>query len=278
MKAKRVVHSLGLILSFLALALMMIGCSENKPTESESPPELPPQSSFIMDFNDFQDNNAVALYPDGPSRALSHLHWGRSALLVGVWDLVLTVTLAVPVASFVAAFQNAPVRQADGSWNWTYSFASGGTFTAALNGKIVDNQVLWTMSISRSGDFTDFVWYTGASELGSNEGTWTLNLNPNDPTPFLYIEWQRNPADSTANLKYTNIIPGNAENGSYIYYGTTTDTTYDRFYHIYARGNDNLTEIEWNFDTKAGRIQDEHFYGDTDWRCWNGNLEDSDCP
>lgn len=278
MKLKQVMHNMGLVFSFMALALMLAGCGDDNPVESESPPELPPQSSMIMDFNDFQDGNEAPLHPDGITTAQSRLHWGRSALLVGVWNIVLTVTLAVPVASFVAAFQNAPVRQGDGSWSWTYSFNAGGTHTAVLNGKIVEADVQWKMTISKTGDYTNFEWYTGVSRLDGTEGTWTLNLDPDNPTPFLYIEWEHNYADSTASLKYTNIIPGNAENGAYIHYGITADTTYDLFYDIYGKGLDNLTKIQWNYETKAGRIQDEHYYSDTDWHCWDENLDDIDCP
>jgi len=278
MKPKHFLHDLGLILSFLALALMLVGCGDDNPVDSEGAPDLPPQSSFIMDYDDFQEGSTVALHPDGITDVQSRLHWGRSALLVGVWNIVLTVTLAVPVASFVAAFQYHPVRQADGSWNWTYSFEAGGTHTAVLNAKIVEADVQWTMTISKAGDFTNFVWYTGVSRADGTEGTWTLNLNPDNPTPFMYIEWERNFADSTGTLKYTNIIPGNAENGAFIYYGITTDPTYDRFYDIYDKGLDNLTEIEWNYETKAGRVRDEYHYGDTDWHCWDEDLEDINCP
>ena len=79
-------------------------------------------------------------------------------------------------------------------------------------------------------------------------------------------------------IKYTNIEPGGAENGGYIFYGKTTDTTYDAYYHIYNKGQDNLTEIEWNLTSKAGRIKDEKHYSDTDWHYWDENLDDIPAP
>ena len=68
---------------------------------------------------------------------------------------------------------------------------------------------------------------------------------------------------STGDIKYTNIIPGGAENGGYIYYGTQTgDMT--RFYDIFNKGQDNLTEIEWNHTDYHGHVKDPNKFGDSD--------------
>jgi hypothetical protein len=279
MSEKKVMRRLGLACCLLATGLLVASCSnDDNPVDSTGAPELPPQSSFIMDYNDFQDGGESSISP-GKIADRMGTYWARAALLVGVWNVVLTVTLAVPAASFVEAFAHQPVRQPDGSWEWSYNFMAGGvTHTAVLNGNVVGEEVLWTMTISRVGGFTDFVWYTGVSKLDGSEGTWTLNHDPTNATPFLYIEWEYDVANSTGNLRYTNIVSGGADYGSYIYYGSTTGASYDRFYDLYGVQQNHLVRIEWNYSSKAGRIQDENFYGDDDWRCWDGNLVNFACP
>jgi hypothetical protein len=105
-----------------------------------------------------------------------------------------------------------------------------------------------------------------------------VNRGPDYEGPFLQIDWHRYISTQTGDIKYTNVIPGDAENGGYIFYGSTTDEEYDRFYNIYNKGQDNLAEIEWNFTNKNGRVKDEHFYLDADWHCWDSNFNDIDCP
>ena len=43
----------------------------------------------------------------------------------------------------------------------------------------------------------------------------------------------------------------------------------DALYEIYNKGKDNLVEINWNRTTKAGRIKDPSYYGNSDFHCWN---------
>jgi len=279
MNRHSILFKIGLIVSFMAIAIVVAGCSDDKTTEPETaPPDLPPLSSLVMTFDDFQSsqqNISAMAFTDVDSTG----NWGRAALTVFVWNVALTVTLIVPVAAFAESFQHEPVRQTDGSWNGPYIFtAAGAIHTAVLNGRIDGDAIIWSMRISKQDAFADFLWFTGSHDLMATDGTWTLNHEPTDPTPFLGIEWHRNPATNTGDLKYTNIIPGSDENGGYIFYGSTTGTTYDRFYDIFSNASDNHINIEWHHTTKIGRIQDEAFYGDADWRCWNSTQVNDDCP
>ncbi|KPL16217.1 MAG: hypothetical protein AMJ92_13060, partial [candidate division Zixibacteria bacterium SM23_81] len=122
------------------------------------------------------------------------------------------------------------------------------------------------------------LWYYGDADLFLTEGTWILNKDPEEPEPFVGIEWHRKVQDTTADIKYTNIVPDGPENGGYIFYGITNDTPYDAFYDIYNKGYDNLTNIEWNRATKDGQVKDPHHFEDEEWHCWDGDLEDIECP
>jgi len=276
MKRKTLFWCLGLVVTVLITGLILTGCSDDDPVSSHgTAPDIPPQSTFLIDFADFQDTKANPLKE---SAAMTTANWTYSALNVGIWNTVLTVTLIIPVAAFVEAFQHEPVWQSDNSWNWSYSFLAGGVIhTARLNGKVVDDQVQWKMYITKQDTFTDFLWFTGTGDLAASAGQWVLNANPENPTPFLQIDWNRNVSEGTADIKYTYFIPQDAENGGYISYGVTDDTDYDRFYEIYNKGLDNITDIEWNFTTKVGHVMDENHFEDTEWHCWDATLSDVLC-
>lgn len=265
------------------LLIVTTACKKSDTTEPEgNPPEVPPLSSFVMDFSDFASSDTTNLTPPGiPTITgnLSYQNWWWSAVNVGVWNVILSVTLLVPKASFVAAFQHQPVQQPDGSWVWSYDFTAGGiTHRAALHGSIDNDGTKWKMFITKQGAYDNFLWYSGEANLLLTEGFWLLNNKPSDQTPFLRIDWHRNLQDSTADIKYTNIVPGGAENGGYIFYGTTTDTTYDAFYDIYNKGKNNHTNIEWNRQSKAGRVKDPLHFGDSNWHCWDNQLQNIQCP
>lgn len=244
--------------------------------QNQNAPGLPPQSTFVMEFNEFTNSKPFFEKNLNFQKPLLST-WQYSALSVGLWNSILTVGLAVPVASFVEAFNHQAVLQTDGSWEWTYSVVVGAIYNARLNGKVVNKQVQWKMYLSKEGEYDDLLWYTGQHNLETTKGTWTLNNNSDNPTPFVGIEWHRNHDEETGDIKYTNIIPGDSENGGYIFYKSMTDGTYDRFYNIYDKGEDNLTSIEWNSVDDNGRVKDEKHYSDTDWHCWDTNLIDAAC-
>ena len=102
--------------------------------------------------------------------------------------------------------------------------------------------------------------------------------NPDDPQNYLDIEWNYNHTDSVGNIKYS-VVKTDAENiGSYIYYGTTTNETFDAFYDILLTNESRFIEIEWNRLTKEGRVKDSIRFQDIEWHCWDTNLQDIDCP
>ena len=271
-----------LLLSLVSVAILIFACSEDNPTEPDlaETPQIPPVSTFLMDFDDFTTSKCMAFPSTRPHNVtLSQDNWGWAALNVGIWNIIITVGLSVPAAAFVESFAHQPQQQSGGAWLWSYDFTiEEDTYTAELYGSIDTDGTYWEMYISKQEHYEDFLWYTGEADLFLTEGTWTLNKDPDDPTPFVGIVWHCDVQDSTADIKYTNIVPGGPENGGYIFYGTTTDTLYDAFYDIYNKGYENHTDIEWNLTTKDGQVKDEHHFGDEQWHCWDGDREDIACP
>ena len=261
-------------------SIIFFSCSNEEPiTPAEQSPDIPPQSTFIMDFSEFPDTTSPVLFgkihsPD----TLQRTNWRWAASHISFWNTILTITLAVPVAAFAEAFNHQPVQQPDGSWLWSYSvFVGGAVHTAKLYGKAVGNGVEWRMLLTKQGFYEDFEWYTGFSNLPLTEGNWTLNKDPNDPVPFLYIGWHRDAQQNTADIKYTNIVPQAPANGSYIFYGKTNDDLYNRFYDLFGQEENRIIDIEWNYENLFGRVMDPLHFGDPDWHCWNEQLFNIDC-
>lgn len=266
-------------------------------------PEIPPASTFAMDFEDFESSSAASYHPGGESQSVNPAivttayhkdtspegltmaqgtptkrNWGFAAFDVGVWSAIIIVGLAVPVAAYVESFNHQPVQQSDGSWIWTYDVTVfGSDYTAELHGAFVDEEIHWDMYITKDGSYEDFNWYSGECNLIITEGTWTLRKSPSDPQPWVGIEWHRSLTDDSADIQYTNIVPDGPENGGYILYGTTADDTYDAFYDIYNKGAEDLVEIEWNRDTKDGRVKNPKYFRDAEWHCWGSDLQDIEC-
>ena len=267
---------LRVFLGVFAVVLTAAGCNEATAPEGD-PPEIPPLTSFVMDFADFTSPELAAAQA-APAAPAVGTYWTRSAVVVGVWNLILTGTLAPPVAAFVASFNHQPVWSG-GAWTWPYTFTVLGVqHSAQLEARLVSAGVQWDMYITRDGSFSDFHWYTGVSNITGTAGTWSLNRSPENPTAFIDIEWNRSSSGDTYDLRYTNVVTGTAEYGSYIFHGVTGATPYEAFYDLYAAQSGNLTEIEWNRTTKEGRTRDPAHFQNSEWYCWGADLNNRTCP
>ena len=256
---------------------LIVSCEDDKSTnpQQNEAPAIPPQSSFMINSNEFPDTSTSGGLDD---LSLTKVNWSLAAGNVSYWNSILYVTLSIPAAAFIEAFNHQPVRQDDGSWLWQYSVSyNGETYTAKLYGTSLSYGVNWKMLLSKSGSYTDIEWFTGFSNLQTTEGNWTVNKNPELVSPFLSIEWERNIQEETANIKYTIISPTVQHNGSYVFYGRTNDVSFNRFYQIFNSDNNNLTNIKWNYESKFGRIKDPVYFGDNNFHCWDERLDDTDC-
>jgi len=253
----------------VAVIITFSGCKK----DDEPAPQIPPESTFVMDFSAFSNPDDTLA-----NREMATYHnWGYSYANVVIWSTIIKVGLAVPVASFLESFNHEAVyHPAQNNWTWSYNvWVNLAVYEAELTGYLQSDSVVWEMRISRSNGYSDFLWYHGKSAIGQSGGFWILMDNPDNPHDLLRIDW--NNANGTADLKYTNIVPGGPENGGYIFYGTSL-TGFDRFYDIYNKGADNLTEIEWNSVNFDGRVKDPNHYGNSDWHCWDVTLSDIVCP
>lgn len=255
--------------------LAPLGCKDAGAPDG-SPPSLPPEASLVADFSNFQNASPAPGFQPVPASSLAGTNWLYSALVVGVWNTVLAVTLAPPVAAFKAAIGQTPTGE-NGAWVWRYNFTVATVqHSARLEARPATGGINWDMYISKTAGFTDFHWYSGFSKLDASSGTWSLMLSPEQPVKFLDIVWNRNASATTGDIKYTNVVTGSPDNGSYILQAIATGT-YDANMELGKASTSNATRIEWNRTNHSGRVRDQAHFNDANWHCWDGSLNNLAC-
>lgn len=256
-------------LSILTILILLASMSACTKTDDANPiaPDVPPTATMVMEIDDAFTSKSAAKE-----------HFNAAAIQVGVWNAILTVSLVVPVAAFSAIIHNEVPTFEDGTWTWDSDFNVGVVaHNARLEATVTGNNVNWKMYISKEGEYTDFLWYTGTSVIGNTSGQWILNADPNNSTPFLQIDWEVD-NNGVTQIRYTNIIPAHNDEGGYIQYGVTENNPdYDAFYTIYHTDGDFQVDIEWNRDTKAGRIKNPNHFLDNTWHCWDSTFQSIAC-
>lgn len=253
------------------------GCKKDK----GDPPVLPPQESMTIDFSNFTSTKKSAdMLP--VQKGTNSANWDYAALVAGVWNVILTANLAVPVAAYKLAVNQTPVFIATKTWQWSYNVpVSGATYKARLTGLIRASDVQWKMYITREGTngFPEFLWFEGTSKLDGTGGQWILYENSQSPVAYLQIDWTKT-GTTVGNIKYTYIKDGDSFKTSFIEYGLTT-TTLNAYYtiHYYDFGIADFTNvnIEWSTTKYNGRIKSsKYLLGD--WYCWDEQKLNTTCP
>lgn len=263
-------------IAFLSAAMLTSCSKEDEVVDDPGPaPVVPPAATFAMDFSTFPTEDEASNGRIEESKA----HYGYAAINFVFWQSWLTVHLAIPVVAFKAALeQEATYIPAEQRWVWSYEVSEGQhTYEADLYAKVTDGSVKWEMYVSKSGGFQDFMWYKGTSALDGTKGSWTVSIEPEkNAREGLLIEWEKED-DEIASISYTSIDQGSENEDSYITYGKTSETDFDSFYHVYISSEENLMKIDFNSETKAGRVQSAKYFQDDAWHCWSSQLVDIDC-
>jgi hypothetical protein len=264
------------LLVLTLVAGLFWGCEKK-----DNPPVLPPAGTMSIDFSTFVTPAKSAL-TDGDAKGVwlaDRTNWTLAATTAGVWNIILALNLAIPVASFDLAIDKTPVFLED-RWEWSYNFnVVGATYKSRLTGQIVSNNVKWEMYISRegAGAFAELLWFEGTSKTDGKSGQWILNHSLQFPEPMLQIDWESAGSD-VSKIKYTYIRDKKDDRStdpfkdSYIQYGLTTNTL-NAFYNIHQNtGVVNVFNdiyIEWNSTSHNGHIKAYNYFQDNLWHCWN---------
>jgi hypothetical protein len=269
------------LLAMLGVAffiLLLSGCKK----DDETAPVLPPLETMVIDFSDFTDSKS-----DINSKTANNFAW--SATTVGVWNLILSITLVTPVAAFQHAFANTPTCLGDKKWEWTYNVTIlAANYAVRLTGEIRANDVKWETYITKTGvvAFSEFKWFEGTSDLDGNGGQWILYHSPLHQNPVLQIDWEKQNTQ-IGKIKYTYVRENNDNNqpdtfkNSYLEYGLQSGN-YNAYFTAHAFNNNssifNDTYIEWSTTEHFGHIKAQHIYQNSDWHCWDENGQDIVCP
>ena len=273
-------------LMWLIAVLFIQSCVKDPITIDEpgTAPELPGIEMFVMPFQGFDDadtSNLDLIIDQSARNWPTHYHWFFAASNIVVWNTLVTIHMAIPVASFVEAFNHDPQYKGNGIWLWSYRVEDeDGIFIAELTGKILSaDEVQWDMNISQEGGFSKVHWYTGITAVDGSKASWKINYLPENPTPYVQIDFSNDEGKGEASLRYTNIVPGSPDRGDYLEYKEFPIDRhgYDRSYKVFQVQEDNLLEIEWNEENHHGRVRHPGHFGTTDWQCWDGNYVDVDC-
>jgi hypothetical protein len=247
-----------MILSMIAL----FGCKKDK---KESAPVLPPMSAFSIDLAAFTSD-----VPVKNTDSMSTYHAVVNA--VGYWNVVLSLSLAIPVAAYAEALKQEAVRVDNDTWKWSY--AVNDIYSAQLVADVVSDSVYFSMYVTKAEEFDSLLWFTGKCDILMTGGEWNLFDIPANPSvSWLKIKWNGNYETETFDIRYTNVYPGNEYENSYIEYGKTTDPDYDVYYDLYNSLSDLTYSVNYNTETEAGYLA---FNGNQ--YCWNKNHANCVCP
>lgn len=260
-----------LSLTFILIlsSVFFTSCKKSK----GDPPVLPSFETMIIDFSNFNTASKSADFVSA-QKGTNDSNWQFAALAATGWRLLINSTLIVPVTVFKLAADQDPAYLEEKTWQWVYTTTvTNITYSAKLVGKIEDTQVVWKLYITKSGEYTDFLWIEGTSKSDGTGGSWTINESYASPTALLNITWTKS-STSISTIRYTYLKSG-VQNNTYIEYGLLTGTYnayFDAHYYNANLAKTVVVRIEWNTTDGSGRMQSTDWL-DGAWYKWDaGHL------
>ena len=271
------------IFSLFLISTILFTYTSCEKDENPTTPQLPPIEAFAMDFSDFNNPDyAGEMKKSSNSLIDPYRNFGHSFFTVKAWNTIASLIMAIPTATYAAALNETPEYLGDNSWEWKFDVqVHSFSYSARLITKRISNEEFRAeMFVSASSSvfesFQDFKWFEGIIRYDLTHAEWTLYESPANNVALLSMEWNKDFETGLWDITYTNVKAGSEENGSYIRFELTDDEQYDARYTVST--TEGLAKIEWNRESKAGRVMNESFYGDTLWHCWNEMLQDTECP
>jgi hypothetical protein len=191
----------------------------------------------------------------------------------------ITLYTALPVAAYRIAIVQEAEYMGDNTWEWSYDVPLGeATYVVTLTAaKINSEEFSIKMDVALASLPNLAVkWFDGVIRYDHTEADWTIYKEGD--VAVVNAEMLMNYETDAGSLKYTYVEPDMAENGSYILYEYDAQAVYDAAYTV--DWSEGMTEIEWNVESKEGRVKDEARFQDTEWHCWDSfanGLADKVC-
>ena len=274
-----------LFLSLLASVALFQSCEKETTIDNDDDkleaPQIPHKSMFTIPTADLKSTDSDTLAAQ--TQGISYHNWAHAGLNVLAWNTVVAVHMAIPTAAFGLALNEQPEYIGDATFRWAYEYEAadilgGKTYDIVLTGQYINDtqEVLWTMTASEEGGFTDFVWYTGVVAIDFSAARFILNRHPEMPEAFISIAYQNDANTNDVTIRFTNVVPGSDDNGHYIEHRTLSEAPYNTTFDVY-RGGSNFLEIRWNQPAGNGQVKHPAHFNDNNWHCWDTNQFDVDC-
>ena len=268
---------------FLALGLLFAfqSCTQddkNEAPENLAAPSIPPAELFTIPTQSFgiDENGKTSTTRNDKS------NWIHAGLSVLAWNSVVFVNTAVPIAAFGHSFEYDAEYIGDLTWQWKYEYETmpqNGSikYDVALTGQYLsdNDEVAWTMTVNESGSADQFVWFEGLVSKGNQSGSFTIYKDPQNPVPYVTIDYSRNTSTQDGTIRFTNVTPNVEGNGDYIEWRSSNGSEYDRAYDVLNKNG--MLEIESNHLNKNGRVRHPFHFNDDEWHCWDTSKNNIDC-
>lgn len=262
-----------------AVVILTAACAkDNQSSQFDQAPNLPIVESMVMPFGILNELDTTKLTEEGQvENRASFKNWTYAAVHLYVWNTIVISELAIPVATLAEAFNHDP--QVDGEYYvWSYDIEDNNAhYFLQLFAKLADNQeeIEWEMVVDLEGKYSGFTYYTGLTNLDNTSASWTIFGAPQNPFPFLQIDY--NVDDNDATIRYTNVIPGHQDSGNYIEARSTVSGEMNRQYDINKGSADDFLRIRWNEPNHNGQVSEVNNFGDNNWHCWDEKGRDTSC-
>ncbi|WP_141691483.1 hypothetical protein [Rhodohalobacter halophilus] len=260
----------------IAGSLLLMSCSNTTGSFEDQPPHLPPAESMNMDFSLFEDENSDTGKENLSINNESYSHFLNAAVRAAVLKTIVDVNLIIPKSLYIAAENADPELNEDGEWTWTYSSqASGNTFNVRLVASESNGAISWQMYLTGSAmELDNILLFDGEVSPDGTEGRWTYYAIFCDHagSAVSRVDWSVDNEENLS-LRLEVLSDRNGNLGDYIEYIFDAPVKTATYYNA---GEDQLTEIEWNSETKAGFLIAPN-YNNGEQACWDSNFQNVEC-
>ncbi len=242
----------------IALVILGVACSGSDPEPDR--PEIPGSETVTTDFSAFTSASSAR-----PMETCAH--FDTAAAFVVVWGSLTQLFLALPRIAFVLALSQEPIYDGDMKWTWTFG---ADTNNISLSAQIVeDDSVEWEMRVTNT-ELSNFLWYDGKCDFHAVGGWW--RFYDVDDGAALWIGWQDDTGDTTAELTLANINTVDPNYGDSLHYEVDGEMA-----NVWLRdidgGRPGRWNVTWNLLTYYGQI----IYPEETSGCWDEALECIPC-
>lgn len=271
---KSILKRSGTLILVMLITVMLLNTSCDKENPDEKP-ELPPVESLVMDFSAFDSR------PDQQKGIIAtYNNFVYSYLNVVFWSSLSSGSIALPVAAYNQLLGQDADYLGDNIWQWKYSFTwHESEYTATLTAERLNNEEFSMEMLIALSTATEagFKWFEGIVRYDHTAATWDVyKYSDMAAVKMLEVDWTKDYEAETSSLTYVYVEPGREQTGSSITMGKDPSLDYNAWYTITLAAE--TIEIQWDTETKAGRVRNQNHFEDNNWHCWNSDLMDIDCP